>query len=264
MIWTQNGFVVTSVTPSRFTTPEDKYRGIAYGTPWPLRSLDANTGDTVSLNLVDRLLSLEPTPGSAEEELVELLKSLLLYGLVKRNDGLPSTPDVGDLSYSPSAITDLDIALKYIALCDKQNMPTRKLLCATTSQCPVMEEALSNKLLSQSRFLGYDYISWDMDDSVIQQELFYEPTESSSEAMSWVDEVGLTEAAADADRRFKQYSPLLNEFGLFDTEADLLSYISTRAEIAEQTTVIKDGREYSYLETAVELWPCKTWELQRF
>jgi hypothetical protein len=126
-----------------------------------------------------------------------------------------------------------------------------------------MDKAVSDKLLSQARFLGYDYISDDFSYSPVQGELTYRKPEYLSEPDSWIEEFGLTEAVADANKRLVQFSYLLNEYGLFDNEADLQSYVSIRSEIAEQTTGGTVGNvHYSYLETSVELWPCKTWALQ--
>lgn len=239
MIWTLNGIVVALAAPGSFTKPEDNYRGISYGEPWPLQSM-------------------KTAPGSAEAEMIQVVKRMPLDRFVKRSDGLSNAPVVDDLSFHPSAMSDTNLALRYIELCNKQNIPVRKLLCATTCSYPTMDELTSDRLISQSRFLGYDYISYDFSYSAVQAELM----RRSDVPDSWIVEYGLVDAVANANRCFENCSRVLNEFGLFENESDLQAYLSARCAIVDQTTVqAEDEDYYSYLETSIELWPCMTWEI---
>lgn len=144
MVW--NGIVVTTASPGKFVIPDTHYRGVAYGKPWPLESLEE---DEISI-------------------CTDLLKIINDITMRYNPDG----------TYPPAVIPDISVIDKYVRCCCANSLSTRVLLCATTSPYPRMDERNAKALAAKGQLLGYDYILSGCDFSAVNND-FYPPIPDS-------------------------------------------------------------------------------------
>jgi hypothetical protein len=169
-----NGILVTSSARQVLVEPDARYRGVAYGQTWPLSQIERTIASSLEFDLLD---SIE--------------KAMISHD-------------------APWVLADLDLACKYVGLCEKRGVGTRVLLCGTTSEWPIMEPPVVETLLPCSRRLGYDY--WDGDStSPLNDDMNPVPFEP-----------------------LECFASQLNEFGLFDTLEGLASYLTARESALEE------------------------------
>lgn len=162
--------------------PPLPYRGAACGDPWPL----------------GRLL-----PEERDDE--ERALCALLHERVE-------TWHFENGTYPPAVIDDLALAARYLQACEKRDIKTRLLLCATPRRKPRLIRADRDRFKAQANFLGYDYLYSDMTYSALNDDLTNPPP----------------------DERLIAASLTRNANGLFDTEADLSRYVAARWEYLEE------------------------------
>lgn len=230
MNWIYNGIVVSSIAPGQYVVNSDiVHAGVGFGRSWPLTN---------------------------NVEVAQRAYDLTMYGEVRRDDGLHGVPVHDGLSMAPATITDVAFIDEYIRHCKTNDIPVQVFLCATTSSSPQMEPEVVSRLKDTSVMLGYDYISWDFDFSAIIQDLFWIPRHGSNVFPAWVTEHKRREVLD----KLAAFATRLNGNGLFGDESDLLQYINTRWDIAQQTS--ENALDYTFgtlLETSIELWPCAVW-----
>ena len=241
MIWNTNGILVTTGAPGRYANADLPYRGPGYGRPWPVYNVSDSYCGTVHGEVADRIREMQ-------------------YAMHVRDDGLPSVAVMTGQWMAPQILTDAEIARRYAADCEDCGIPVRALLCATSGRVPLIDEDVAIRLESVSRFLGHDYISPDFEFSAILQDLIWLPRSNTEGMPEWIkkdDRSRIIESLSELGSR-------LNAHGLFDQEADLMEYISTRWRIAQQTGGEADGHTFgTLLEQSCDLYPCKVWELPR-
>lgn len=144
----------------------------------------------------------------------------------------------------PGVVNDIQLAYDYAGCCQDRDIPVRLLLCATTSSYPRMDDAVVQRVTAQAQLIGYDYIGAGWGYSALYDDLYSESLLAELE----------------------QFTQLLNAYGLFDNEADLVRYIETRWRIVQQAgekhvmhgnTLVRE----TPLEDWGSFWPCAVYEL---
>lgn len=178
-----NGLLITSALPAQ-EHPNTKYRGVAYGKPWPLENLFA------------------PHDNQDDQDLIRAVNDLVLSHYFYNNTGAM-------VSFPPAVITDMMLVTRYHARCLERNLPTRVLLCATDRPYPVMDDGLLNQLLPQSKFLGYDYAfsSCDFSPLAINEQEIIAPSQASS--VQSLNVSGLFDTLGEAEKHIKARNDFL-------------------------------------------------------
>jgi len=121
-----NGLIVTGTVASQHIECGARYRGIAYGAPWPV---NAGTPDLTGHQ--------RATIDAVEEAITGW-----------DNDGS---------GFQIAIIADMRLLRAYVDICNATGTSIRVLLCATPRRSPLLSENEVTPLVRQSRLLGYDY-----------------------------------------------------------------------------------------------------------
>lgn len=197
-----NGLLVTTLTPGDHVYKTDtQYRGIAYGRPWPL------------------FYVVEPE----DETEVELDEQIDAWFIQRE---------------APEVIPDIQLVNKYVELCQAKSLPVRTLLCATTSDWPMMDCSVVERLLADLNHLGYDY--WDGGERSIL----------------------LDDLVAPPSPVLEGFARRLNRVKLFDELSDLEAYIHARDEFIRRQGWESEDNPLALLIPG-EFYRTDVWELHR-
>jgi len=197
-----NGVVVTTIDPGDHIHDKDtNYRGIAYGRPWPL------------------FYVVEP------EDKTEVELDQQIDGWFIQRE-------------APEVIPDVQLVNKYVELCQAKGLAVRTLLCATTSDWPLMDCSVVERLPGDANHLGYDY--WDGGERSIL----------------------LDGLVAPPSPVLKGFARRLNKVKLFDELSDLEAYVNARNEFIHQQGWESEDNPLALLIPG-EFYPTDVWELQR-
>lgn len=134
------GFVITTQHPQMFMTPDTSYRGVAYGTPWPIKEVGVAKTDPISKDLVESVSA----------------------SIRSHANGDP---------FPICLITSVELAQRYYKQCNLIGITARTLMLAIPVESPAIDNATLGKISNQSRLIGFDYVSYDLGYSALFEDL---------------------------------------------------------------------------------------------